>query len=104
MLSALEPSPADPILQLAADFRADTRPSKMDLGVGVYKNGAGETVISRAVKLAEVQINQEQETKSYLGLLGDTAFSAAMADLVLGNSAPADRRAMIQTPGGGGAL
>lgn len=104
MLSALEPSPADPILQLAADFRADTRPSKMDLGVGVYKNGAGETVIPRAVKLAEVQINQEQETKSYLGLLGDTAFSAAMADLVLGDSAPADRRAMIQTPGGGGAL
>ncbi|MGB0853827.1 MAG: aromatic amino acid transaminase [Pikeienuella sp.] len=104
MLSALYPSPADPILQLAADFAADPRTDKIDLGVGVYKNGAGETVIPRAVKLAEERLIEVQGTKSYVGLLGDVEFSAAMTGLVLGDAAPAPRMSAIQTPGGGGAL
>lgn len=104
MLAALRPSPADPILQLAADFAADPRTDKIDLGVGVYKNSAGETVIPKAVKLAEARLIEAQETKSYVGLLGDVAFSAAMTGLVLGDTAPAGRLSAIQTPGGGGAL
>lgn len=104
MFSALHPSPADPILQLAADFAADPRTDKIDLGVGVYKNSAGETVIPRAVKLAEARVLAEQNTKSYMGLLGDVAFSRAMTTLVLGEVAPAERISAIQTPGGGGAL
>lgn len=104
MFSVLRPSPADPILQLAADFAADSRANKIDLGVGVYKNSAGETVIPRAVKLAEARLIEAQATKSYVGLLGDVGFSAAMTDLVLGKAAPADRISAIQTPGGGGAL
>ncbi len=104
MLSVLTPSPADPILQLAADFRLDPRPSKLDLGVGVYKDANGDTVIPQAVKVAEHQLLEEQETKSYVGLLGDVEFSAAMSKLVLGDAGPEDRMARIQTPGGGGAL
>jgi aspartate aminotransferase len=104
MFSVLRPSPADPILQLAADFAADPRTDKIDLGVGVYKNSAGETVIPRAVKMAEARLVDAQKTKSYVGLLGDVAFSAGMVDLVLGNAAPAERISAIQTPGGGGAL
>ncbi len=104
MLSTLTPTPADPILQLAADFRADPRDRKLDLGVGVYKDSSGLTVIPRAVKEAEAQLLSAQDTKSYLGLLGDTAFSAAMADLVLGAAQAPDRLSTIQTAGGGGAL
>ncbi|WP_340109927.1 amino acid aminotransferase [Pikeienuella sp. HZG-20] len=104
MLSDLQPSPADPILQMAADFRADPRAGKLDLGVGVYRNEAGLTIIPKAVKLAEERLLAAQDTKTYLGLLGDVEFSAAMADLVLAESAPAERRALIQTPGGSGAL
>ncbi|MEM7525467.1 MAG: amino acid aminotransferase [Pseudomonadota bacterium] len=104
MLSVLEPSPADPILQLAADFRADPRTQKLDLGVGVYKDSAGATVIPRAVKQAEARLLETQDSKSYLGLLGDVAFSHAMASLVLGDDAPEDRLATIQTAGGSGAL
>ncbi|MEL6794959.1 MAG: aminotransferase class I/II-fold pyridoxal phosphate-dependent enzyme, partial [Pseudomonadota bacterium] len=104
MLSVLTPSPNDPILQLAVDFRADPRANKLDLGVGVYKNAAGETVIPEAVKAAEAKILDEQRTKSYVGLLGDVEFTCEMTGLVLGDAAPADRLAAIQTPGGGGAL
>lgn len=104
MLSTLSLTPADPILQLAADFRADPRETKLDLGVGVYKDNTGLTVIPRAVKLAEAQLLEAQDTKSYVGLLGDTAFSGAMADLVIGADKPDDRLSTIQTPGGGGAL
>ncbi|QIE56326.1 aspartate/tyrosine/aromatic aminotransferase [Pikeienuella piscinae] len=104
MFANLQPSPADPILQLAADFRADPRERKIDLGVGVYRNDAGLTVIPKAVKRAEARLLETQETKTYLGLLGDVAFSAAMIDLVLGDAAPVERLASIQTPGGSGAL
>ncbi len=104
MFDVLRPSPADPILALAAEFRADPRADKLDLGVGVYRDAKGATVIPRAVKAAEARLLESQETKSYLGLLGDVEFAAAMADLVLGDSAPRDRLASIQTPGGGGAL
>ncbi|MEM7546404.1 MAG: amino acid aminotransferase [Pseudomonadota bacterium] len=103
MFSTLQPTPADPILQLAADFRADPRENKLDLGVGVYKDSSGLTVIPKAVKQAEAQLIEAQDTKSYVGLLGDTAFNDAMASLVLGEH-PADRLSAIQTPGGSGAL
>lgn len=104
MLSSLKPSPADPILQIIADFQADPRPNKIDLGVGVYKNGAGLTVIPKAVKMAEARILESQDTKSYLGLLGDVGFAGLMTGLVLGDAAPKGRVSAIQTAGGGGAL
>ena len=104
MLSSLKPSPADPILQIIAEFQADPRPEKIDLGVGVYKDGAGLTVIPKAVKMAERRILESQETKSYLGLLGDVGFADLMKGLVLGDAAPAGRTSAIQTAGGGGAL
>ncbi|MEM8754865.1 MAG: amino acid aminotransferase, partial [Pseudomonadota bacterium] len=104
MLSVLTPSPADPILQLAADFRADPREEKLDLGVGVYKDSAGLTVIPKAVKEAERRLLETQDTKSYVGLLGDVGFTKALGEIVLGDAVPADRVAAIQTPGGSGAL
>lgn len=45
MFEALEQLPQDPILQLMQTFRDDTRPDKVDLGVGVYKDDAGKTPI-----------------------------------------------------------
>ena len=104
MLSSLKPSPADPILQIMAEFQADPRPNKIDLGVGVYKDGAGLTVIPKAVKMAEARILESQDTKSYLGLLGDVGFASLMSELVLGDVVSSDRVSAIQTAGGSGAL
>ena len=50
MFQSLQPLPPDPILGLSAAYRADTNPSKVDLGVGVYKDANGRTPVMRAVK------------------------------------------------------
>ena len=46
MFENITAAPADPILGLADLFRADDRPEKINLGIGVYKDETGK---SRAV-------------------------------------------------------
>ena len=103
MFERLTPQPADKILGLSAAFRADLRSEKIDLGVGVYRNAEGITPIMRSVKAAERQLIDTQNSKSYIQITGDPAFSDAIANLVLGPHKAA-RRAAVATPGGTGAL
>ena len=104
MLERFQPVPPDPILGLGQLFAADTRDSKIDLGVGVFKDASGNTPIMSAVKKAEKILHESQTTKTYKGLGGDEPFRDSMRQLVLGDSVPADRVATIQTPGGTGAI
>ena len=103
MLENLRQQPADKILALMAQYKADERPGKIDLGVGVYRNAQGKTPVMRAVKAAERRLVEEQDTKAYTGLAGDPAFADAMIELVLADSVARDRVAAIATPGGTGA-
>lgn len=104
MLSTLKQQPADKILALMAKYKEDPRPTKIDLGVGVYKNAEGVTPVMRAVKEAERRLVAEQETKSYVALAGDPAFADAMIGLVLGNAVQREKIAAVATPGGTGAV
>ena len=104
MLNALKPQPADKILQLIGQFRADPRTDKIDLGVGVYKDPTGLTPVMRAVKAAEKQLWETETTKTYTGLAGEPAYNTAMADLILGPDTARDRIAAVATPGGTGAV
>jgi len=104
MLSNLTAQPKDKILALVGAYQADPRQDKIDLGVGVYKDSTGSTPIMRAVKSAEKLLWQVQETKSYVALAGDPAFSAAMYELVLDRAVAADRLSAVATPGGTGAV
>ena len=104
MLEKFQPVPPDPILGLGQLFAADTRDGKIDLGVGVFKDAAGNTPIMSAVKKAELRLHNSQTTKTYKGLAGDEAFRDAMRVLVLGDCVSASRVATIQTPGGTGAI
>ena len=104
MLENLKAQPADKILALMAAFKADPRDTKVDLGVGVYKDASGTTPVMRAVKEAERRILADQTTKAYTGLAGDPAFGNAMIDLVLGTTIVRDRIAAVATPGGTGAI
>ena len=81
-----------------AAYREDPRDTKVDLGVGVYKDASGNTPVMRAVKLAEKRLQKEQTTKAYVGLAGDPAFSEAMIGLILGDTIPRDRIAAVATP------
>ena len=70
-LSALPPVRSDSLLALIALANADTRPGKIDVGVGVYRDGEGRTPVLRAVKEAERRLWEVQDSKSYLGGAGD---------------------------------
>jgi len=104
MLEKFQPVPPDPILGLGQLFAADERDSKIDLGVGVFKDAGGNTPIMAAVKQAETVLHDMQTTKTYKGLGGDEGFRDAMRRMVLADSVSADRVATIQTPGGTGAI
>ena len=104
MFASLPTQPADKILGLVAAYAADPREQKIDLGVGVYKDASGVTPIFGAVKKAEQQLWENEQTKSYTGLTGDPAFSDAMIELVLGDAVERDRVAAAATPGGTGAV
>ena len=107
MFQALSPLPPDPILGLSASFRADTNPKKVDLGVGVYKDAAGNTPVMRAVKKAEEILLNGQASKAYVGPTGAADYNEAIAKLVLGESlcdSLSKRRVTVQTPGGCGGL
>ncbi|PJF09564.1 amino acid aminotransferase [Pseudorhodobacter sp. MZDSW-24AT] len=103
MLDVLNPQPQDKILQLIAMYRDDPRDTKIDLGVGVYKDANGLTPVMRAVKAAERQLWETQTTKSYTGLAGEPAYNAAMVGMILGDGF-AERAASVATPGGTGAI
>lgn len=101
----LEAQPSDALLAIIGQVRADQRPHKIDLGVGVYKDAVGNTPILRAVKAAERVLIETQETKAYLGSEGDARFVELMKEVVFGpEGARSDAIVGVQTPGGCGAL
>ncbi|MEM6409394.1 MAG: amino acid aminotransferase [Pseudomonadota bacterium] len=104
MFETLQAQPADKILALMAAYRADPRDTKIDLGVGVYKDATGVTPIMRAVKSAEKQLWEVEQTKSYTGLAGEADFHHAMRELILGDTVAPEKFAAAATPGGTGAV
>ncbi|MDK1491562.1 tyrosine aminotransferase [Sinorhizobium sp. 7-81] len=104
MFDALARQPDDPLLALIGLYRNDERPSKVDLGVGVYRDETGHTPIFRAVKAAEKRLLETQNTKAYVGPEGDPLFLDHLWTLVGGDTVERSHIASVQTPGGSGAL
>ena len=104
MFENLKAQPADKILALMQAYKEDPRDTKIDLGVGVYKNAEGVTPVMRAIKAAEKRLWEEETTKSYVALAGDPAFSDALIALVLGDAVERANVAAAATPGGTGAV
>jgi aromatic-amino-acid transaminase len=106
MLTNLQQQPADALLALIKLHNADPRADKIDLGVGVYRTGEGETPVFGAIKAAETKLVAEQDSKAYLGPEGDMTFVAALMPYIFGKDS-ADMGGRIegmQTPGGTGSL
>jgi aromatic-amino-acid transaminase len=104
MFEKLTPRAPDPLLDTIRQFRADPRPNKVDLGVGVFQDERGRTPVLRSVKKAEAVLTETQETKSYLGAEGDAEFTRLLGRIALGEAAGDRLTFGIQTPGGTGAL
>ena len=107
LFSAVELAPRDPILGLNEAFNADTRTTKVNLGVGVYFNEEGKIPLLRAVREAEKARVELAAPRGYLPIEGIAAYDAAVQKLLLGNDSAliADGRVVTaQALGGTGAL
>ncbi|HEY7962738.1 MAG TPA: amino acid aminotransferase [Steroidobacteraceae bacterium] len=107
MFERLEAIAADPILGLMAQYRADSDPRKVDLGIGIYRDDQGNTPVLRAVREAETALVAAQTTKAYVGPTGNAGFNQGMERMVFGAQHAAlsgGRVRSVQCPGGCGAL
>ena len=107
MFNKLTAMPADPILGLLTQYREDTHPQKVDLGVGVYKDPTGVTPILSCVKKAEKFRLDTETTKVYIGPTGSPQFNTLVTELAFGaghSAIIANRIRTVSTPGGTGAL
>jgi aromatic-amino-acid transaminase len=107
MFERVSAAPADPILGLTEAFKADDRPNKINLGVGIYKNEAGQTPVLATVKIAEKRLLENEATKSYLSIEGNPAYGKEVQKLLFGADSEivaSQRGFTAQSPGGTGAL
>lgn len=99
--------PGDPILGLTEAYNADSRPIKVNLGVGIYYDESGRIPLLRAVNTIEQQLATDAKPRGYLPIDGLPAYNQATRELVFGKDSPllaAGRVATSQTIGGSGAL
>ena len=105
MLDRLAPQAPDALLALIKLHAGDPRPDKIDLGVGVYRTGEGDTPVFEAIKGAERKLVDTQDSKSYLGPEGDMGFVEALMPYVFGSNPTMGGRIQgMQSPGGTGAV
>lgn len=107
MFERIPAASPDPIFGLSEAFRADPRPGKINLGIGVYRDEQGRTPVLSSVKEAEVRLLAEQTSMSYLAIEGTEAYGRAVQSLLLGDSSDvisSGRILTAHTPGGTGAL
>lgn len=105
MFADLSEPVIDPILGLSRMFAADPSSAKVDLGIGIYKDEAGEAVVLACVKAAERWLLETQVSKRYLSSAGNPDFNRLTRELLLGSGSDAFARSRtVQSPGGTGAL
>ena len=107
IFAAVETAPRDPILGLTEGFNADTRGTKVNLGVGVYYDDNGKIPLLGAVKAAEKARLESMPARGYQPIEGLAAYNAAVQNLMFGATSPIvteGRAVTIEALGGTGAL
>ena len=107
IFAAVEMAPRDPILGLTEGFNADTRTTKVNLGVGVYYDDNGKIPLLGAVKAAEKARLEAAPPRGYQPIEGLAAYNAAVQSLMFGAQSPivTEARAItVEALGGTGAL
>ena len=107
IFAAVEMAPRDPILGLNEAFNADTRTTKVNLGVGVYFDDNGKLPLLAAVKAAEETRLKAAPARGYQPIEGPAAYNQAVQNLLFGASSEivtSGRVITAQGLGGTGAL
>ena len=107
LFTAVEMAPRDPILGLNEQFAADTNPSKVNLGVGVYFDDNGKLPLLQCVQAAEKAMMDKPTPRGYLPIDGIAAYDNGVKALVFGADSDvvtSGRVATVQAIGGTGGL
>ncbi|NOL51489.1 amino acid aminotransferase [Pelistega suis] len=107
IFAKVELAPRDPILGLNEQYNADTRSTKVNLGVGVYYDEDGRLPVLKAVQLAEQERAKQSAPRGYLPIEGISTYDKGAQALLLGKDSElsASGRALtFQALGGTGAL
>jgi aromatic-amino-acid transaminase len=107
LFSNVELAPRDPILGVTEAFNSDTRPGKVNLGVGVYYNDEGRIPILDCVRAAERERLQAPTARGYLPIEGPVAYATQVQRLLFGSDSEAvssGRCITAEALGGTGAL
>lgn len=100
-------APGDPILGLTETYLADTRPDKINLGVGIYVDEQGRIPLLNTVREVEQAMAASGRPRGYLPIDGLPAYVQLTRQLLFGADSPllaAGRVATAQTIGGSAAL
>ncbi|PFH58396.1 hypothetical protein XA68_13737 [Ophiocordyceps unilateralis] len=105
---AVPQAPEDPLFGLIRAYKADTHDSKVDLGIGAYRDDNAKPWVLPVVRKADDMLRSNPELNhEYAPIAGLPEFTSKAADLTFGSdsSALADRRvASLQTISGTGAV
>ncbi len=107
IFAAVEMAPRDPILGLNEAFNADTRGTKVNLGVGVYFDDSGKIPLLAAVKAAEETRLKAAPPRGYQPIEGPATYNQAVQNLLFGADSEISRSGRVitvQALGGTGAL
>ncbi|GMM28400.1 aspartate transaminase [Martiniozyma asiatica (nom. inval.)] len=100
--------PPDALFAVKAAYSQDTRETKVDLGIGAYRDNSGKPWILPSVRLAEELLQHSPDyNHEYLPITGLPEFTSAAAKVILGSQSPAiaeGRVTSVQTLSGTGAL
>ena len=99
--------PPDPILGVSEAFKRDSNPSKMNLGVGAYRDDQGKPFVLPSVRKAENKILTSNLNKEYAPIGGEPSYGNLSADLAFGdgNSVTGEgRNVSVQCISGTGSL
>ena len=97
----------DSTRQMFRELENDPRDSKIDLGIGIYRDENGLAPVFKAVKKAEKKLFESELSKSYKTPSGNSQYCKNILDLVLGKNIlkeRSDKIGCIQIPGAGSGL
>ena len=107
-LTGIPLAPPDPILGVAAAYRADPAEKKVNLSIGAYRTEQGVPYVFKAVREAEAQlVANENRNKEYQPIQGNDEFNTLSRRLIFGPTLTEDdekNMVSIQVLSGTGAL
>lgn len=107
LFSSVQLAPKDPIFGLTEAYTADQRPTKVNLGVGVYYTDEGKVPLLKAVLEAEKEIVAKESPRAYIPIEGPNPYNSAVQNLLFGANSPLIKDGRVVTAeclGGTGAL